>query len=224
MAKLSRLFIAVFGGFGLTFLAIGGFLAHSSLAFRDGAQSAEGRVIELDGGKPVVEFDTPDGTHRVTGSVSSDPPAYEVGENVTVWYPPDAPEAARIDGWLERWFLPTLFGGLGAVFAGIALGFLVAARRRRRLHEWLRQFGTKVQAKYTGVMHDTSVRINGRHPWRLTAQWQHPATGIVHVFESDTLFFDPSDYVRGETVDVWIDPNDPRRHHLDTDFLPKAAE
>ena len=72
-------------------------------------------------------------------------------------------------------------------------------------------------------MLDTSLRVNGRHPWRLTAQWQHAATGVVHTFESDALFYDPSDYVQRETVEVWIDTNDPRRHYLDAAFLPEHA-
>ena len=224
MARLSRLFAGVFGLVGLALLAVAAFTAHSTLAFRESATLVEGSVVAIEGGRPLVEFVDREGApHRVTGSVSSNPPAYDVGERVTVRHPPGRPAEARIDGWLESWFLPTLFGGLGAVFASIGAGFWISALRRKRLHAWLQQFGTRVQAKFTGVRLDTSVRVNGRHPWRLTAQWLHPATGVVHTFESDALFFDPTDYVKRESVEVWIDTNDPRRHHLDTAFLPAHA-
>lgn len=224
MGRLPWLFVGVFGLVGSGSLAAAGFTIHSALAFRDGASSAQGTVVSLDGGRPVVEFEDAEGSaHRVVGSVSSNPPAYEVGERVTVWHRPGQPERARLDGLLESWFLPSLFGFLGSVFTAIAAAFLISTLRKQRLRSWLQQFGTRVQAKYTGVMLDTSMRVNRRHPWRLTAQWQDPVTGLVHTFESDMLFWDPSDHVQRETVEVWIDANDPSRHYLDTTFLPKHA-
>jgi hypothetical protein len=224
MGRRVWLFGGIFGGVGVAMLAVASALLLSTIAFRSGAQRVPGRVVGLDSGKPVVEFSSPDGaTHRIVGSVSSSPPAYEIEEGVTVLHPPGRPAEARIDGLLESWFLPSLFGGLGTLFAGIGGAFGIAELRRRRLRAWLEQFGTRVEAKYTGVMRDTSTSLNRRHPWRLTAQWQDPVTGLVHSFESDMLFWDPSDHVKRETIAVWIDPNDPRRHHLDTTFLPKHA-
>lgn len=224
MGKASVLFIGVFGLVGLGLLAGASFAVYSLLEFRAGAVTAPGTVVGLEGGRPVVEFVDLEGeARRVGGQVSSQPPAYHRGESVTVRYSPGEPAAARIDGFLESWFAPVLLGGMGSVFAGIAGGLLISERRKRRLHDWLQQFGTRIEAKYTGVRLDTTLRINGQHPWRLMAQWQNPATGLVHTFESETLFYDPSDYVKLETLGVWIDPSDPRRHHLDTGFLPKLA-
>jgi hypothetical protein len=224
MGKLVWIFGGVFGGVGVVLLVAATVVTLSTLTFRAEALSASGTVVALDSGKPVVEFVDPDGaTHRIVGNVSSNPPAFEVGERVTVRHRAGEPEEARIEGFLESWFLPTLLGGLGTVFTAIGAGFGIWELRRRRLRAWLQQFGMRVQAKYTGVMLDTSLRVNRRHPWRLTAQWQNPVTGLVHTFESDMLFWDPSDTVQRETVEVWIDPNDPSRHHLDTAFLPKHA-
>jgi hypothetical protein len=140
-----------------------------------------------------------------------------------VRYRPGAPADARIDGFLEAWFAALLLGSLGSVFTGVGAGFGIVRLRRRRLESWLRRFGVPVQAKYTGVHLDTSVHVNRRHPWRITAQWQNPVTGLVHTFESGMLFYDPSDHVHQEHVTVWIDPNDPGRHLVDTAFLPKHA-
>jgi hypothetical protein len=224
MGKRVWVFGGVFGTVGLGMLTAALLTAHAAFSFRSGAESAPGTVVGLEGGKPVVEFVADDGAvHRVVGQVSSNPPAYERGESVTVRCPAGTPDGARIDGVFESWFQPIVLGGLGTVFGGIGGAFVVAEVRKRRLREWLRQFGTRIEAKYTGVMFDTSVRLDGRQPWRLTAQWQDPATGRVHVFESDMLFFDPTDYVQRETVDVWIDPRAPRRYHLDLSFLPEPA-
>ena len=224
MAKVPWLFGAVFGTVGIGLLVVALVTLQTTRAFRREALRAEGTVIAIESGKPVVEFVDRDGrAQRVVGGVSSDPPAYEVGERTMVRYRLGQPEHARIDGFLESWFVPMLFGGLGGIFALIGGGFLVSGLRRRRLRSWLQQFGMRVEAKYTGTRLDSSVRISGRHPWRITAQWQNPATGLVHTFESELLGYDPSEFVRSETVAVWIDADDPERHYVDTTFLPKHA-
>ncbi|GEM_PF-6666929 len=59
----------------------------------------------------------------MTGSVGSSPPAYDVGERVGVLYHADVPEQARIEGFIENGFAPSLFGGLGGIFALIGFGY-----------------------------------------------------------------------------------------------------
>jgi hypothetical protein len=218
-------FVGVFGGGGVAMLVAAAFVTLSTLSFRTEAVSAPGTVVGLEAGRPVVEFVDADGAmHRIVGSVSSNPPAYDAGEAVTVRYRPGEPGDARIDGLLESWFAPMLLGGMGTVFTVIGAAFLLWEIRKRRLRAWLRQFGVRVQAKYTGVMLDSSIRVNRRHPWRLTAQWQNPVTGIVHTFESDMLLWDPSDYVQRDTLDVWVDVDYPNRYEVDTAFLDRFTE
>jgi hypothetical protein len=184
MGRQVWIFGGVFSSVGAGLLVAALVAIHSTLAFREDAIETPGSVVAIESGKPVVEFVDREGrSQRVVGSVSSKPPAYEVGERVTVRHPPGRPGEARIDGWLETWFLATLLGGMGTAFAALGGGFVLWEMRERRLRSWLSQFGTRVDAKYTGVMLDTAVRINGRHPWRLTAQWQDPVSGVVHGFE-----------------------------------------
>ena len=68
----------------------------------------------------------------------------------------------------------------------------------------------------------TNIRVGSRHPYRIVAQWQDPATGVVQVFRSANIWFDPTQYV-GETVDVFVDNADSRRHVVDLDFLPQTS-
>lgn len=73
---------------------------------------------------PVVEFSLPGGTvKRVQLSEGSWPPAYEVGEQVTVRYNPDRPIEARIQpasGDLTQWLVPLITGSLGIIFLAVA--------------------------------------------------------------------------------------------------------
>jgi hypothetical protein len=43
------------------------------------------------------------------------------------------------------------------------------------------------------------------------------------VFRSEDLWYDPSDHVKRETLTVYIDPADPRKHYVDVSFLPRLA-
>jgi hypothetical protein len=129
-----RIFISLFGGVGLIFLAIAVITFRSEYRMRSGAVRVPGVVIELEevaddhGGalyKPVFEFyDNQDRKHRNKGSVASSPPAYTRGEEVTVLYRPENPGEAQLDSFFEAWFVPLIFGLLGSIFSAIAGGVI----------------------------------------------------------------------------------------------------
>jgi hypothetical protein len=225
------LFVAIFGGIGVVFVIIAAWMLVSTIQFRERAQSTEGVVVELvsrrgsKGGvtySPVYEFkDRNGGQHRVQSSTSSNPASYDVGERVTVRYDPARPGDARIDGFMDNWFLPLIFGGIGSIFAVIGGAIGMHGVRKRRTRVWLAQHGMRVAAKFTGVVHDTSMKVNGRSPWRLTAQWHHPVTGAIHTFESDSVWFDPGEFVDRDELSVVVDADDPSRYQVDIEFLPK---
>jgi len=217
-------------GMGLLFGGVSWW--RSNAAFAAHATSVEGTVSELvyrrsskgNGGTyvPVVDFSTPDGNRiHVTGSSGSNPAAYSRGDKVRVLYDPANPQGAQIDSFGERGFGPALLTGLGTVFALVGGGVLAARVRQRKLRKWLAQNGLRVQARFEGVDYDTSLTVNGRHPWRLLAQWQHPATQKMYSFRSDAIWFDPTRYVQRETLDVIVNADDPKQYELDISFLPK---
>jgi len=44
------------------------------------------------------------------------------------------------------------------------------------------------------------------------------------LFESENLWFDPSEFISSrQQVPVRVDADDPRRHRVDISWLPKAA-
>ena len=209
MKKPGLLFTLIFGLVGLGLLAGAVYALSSTLSFRSNSKRAEGVVVELQrggkGAKPVVEWkDSKGGVHRVTGGVSSSPPAYSVGEKTDVRYDPAHPEDARIDGFLENWFVALILGILGTVFFSIGAGFGIFGWAQKKKREWLRVNGRRIQAKFTGVDINTRLRVNGRSPWVLTAQWQDPTSGLLFSFRSESIWFDPSPYVKGDTLDVLI--------------------
>ena len=231
MKRIGLVFTLVFGLVGLGML-IGAFFAISStLSFRSSSKTGEGVVVELaesrdDKGstmyKPVVEWTSPDGKkHGFTGSVASSPPSYSRGEKVNVRFDPANPERARIDSFMENWFVALILGLMGSIFTAIGAGFGIHAWKKKKNMEWLRAHGTKVQAKFTGVDINTSLQVNGRSPWILTAQWQNPADKALYTFKSDSIWFDPTEFVKGETLEVLVNPDKPSVYHVELGFLPK---
>lgn len=228
-----KFFGAIFGVIGLGMLAGAIFAGSRTLSFRADSREADGVVVDLassrdsDGDtmyKPVVEWTGPDGSPRkLTGSVGSSPASHSRGERVKVRYKPGVPESARLDSFMENWFLSLILGFLGVIFTGIGAGVTIHEWRKRKNRQWLAQNGQRIEAKFTGVHFDTSLKVNGRSPWRLAAQWQHPATGAIHTFQSDAIWFDPSEYVKTETLNVLINPDQPSVYHIDIEFLPKHA-
>jgi hypothetical protein len=114
--------------FGLIFFGIGSWLTYQQRTFeRQGAQ-AGGEVTGLssrcdsDGCtySPVVRFSTQTGgTVSFESTYSSSPPAYDVGEEVTVIYSPDNPEKAVIQG--EGQLLRIIFMAVGGLVIAFGL-------------------------------------------------------------------------------------------------------
>jgi len=234
---MDKTFLLIFGGVfglvGVTFLTVAVFTSYSEIEFRNGAITAPGTVIDLQPGqgskggtlyKPVFRFtDRDDKEHTVTGGVASSPPSYRRGEAVTVLYRPENPEGAQIDSFMESWFLPLIFGSLGSVFTAIAGGCGIHALLRRRRRSWLTTQGTRIQARVNGVEIDRNTSSRGRNPWRISAQWQNPVDRKVYTFMSDPIWFDPSPYIRQETVELLINADNPHQYAMNIDFLPKAG-
>ena len=227
------LFIGIFTFVGGTFFAIGLALFTESVNFKRTASSAEGVVYDIetrsdsDGSSyyPMVRF-TPAGAEEpveFTGGVGSNPSSYKRDQKVKVIYDPKNPEKARIDSFFETALFPLVFSGMGGIFLAIGLGFLISRIKDRQNDAWLRLNGKQVTAKITGVEYDTSFKVNGQSPWRITAQWHNPNTNQVHVFRSDQIWFDPSPYIETEEITVLIDPKNLKKYDVDLRFLPKMA-
>ncbi|MGA9335355.1 MAG: DUF3592 domain-containing protein [Rudaea sp.] len=219
---------------GLGMLTGGFFLWRSQANFVAHALHADGTVTDLDyqrGSKgkgtyhPVVEFSAQGGKIiHFTSSTGSNPASYSRGDHLRVLYDGANPEHASIDSFMSNWFGTLMLGGLGLVFALIGGGIVWSRLHQRKVRAWLAQNGMRVQAKFEGAMYDTSVSVNGRSPWRLKGQWQHPVTQTVYSMRSDPIWYDPSDYVKDRTtLDVLVNMDNPKQYQIDTSFLPKAG-
>lgn len=98
------------------------------------AQTADGTVVGFKTARssdrhtvylPVVEFaNRANRRFQITGSVAANPPAYRIGDRVTVRFPPKNPRGGRIQSFWELWIVPTICCAVGLTLLGLAFHFL----------------------------------------------------------------------------------------------------
>jgi uncharacterized protein DUF3592 len=235
--KVLNIITGVFSTVGVGMLAGSFFIFSNTRGFIAGASEAEGTVIALDRSRsssgsgsstmyrPVVEFTSGTGKRiEFTSSVGTSPPSHRVGEPVTVLYNPADPSSARIKSFFQLWFGFLIVFFLGLVFTAIGLGIILVRTRGRQRAEWLKRHGRRMKTSLKGVELNDSVRVNGRSPYHIISQSPDPASNTVWVFTSENIWFDPSEYLKGETIDVLVDPKNPKKYVMDISFLPRLAE
>ncbi len=211
-------------------------LSQSTLKFKADGVKVEGTVIDFetersttDGKtktmyKPVVQYTTTEGqTLTFTTSSSSSSPSYDRGEKVKVLYSKITPERARLDSFMENWFGPLILGFFGVIVTLLGWFLFFGGIRNRKVRKWLETNGTKVQTRFHAVEQNTSLKVNGKSPWRVCSQWQDPATQKVHLFYSDNIWYDPTEFCQRESLDAVVNPQDPKQYFLDTSFLPEKG-
>lgn len=222
----------VFALAGVGMLAGSVFLYKTTSSFLAEAIKAPGTVVELvasqssDGTtyRPIVQFKRQNGqTVTFESSTGSNPPSYSQGQRVEVFYRPTAPQDAEINDFFSLWGPPAICGTLGAAFFAFGGGFILASRLRKRMNAYLQENGRRIETDFQSVELNTSFTVNGRHPFRIVTQWQNPTTSELHVFRSDDIWFDPTNYIKSKKIAVFTDENNLKRYYVDLSFLPKLA-
>lgn len=215
------------------FLAGAGFWYNNTQKFLANASQADGVVVALvpvKGDKsttyaPRISFKTANG-QEVTfkSSVSSNPPSYSTGESVVILYNPTSPQAsATINSFTGLWLGPTIIGGIGAVLFLIAVLSLVFSIRKSKRSNWLKTHGTLVQSQFVSAG-PSNISVNNKSAYVITSQWQHPHSGLLYIFTSDYIWFDPEPFIKKEQeISVYVDLGNPKKYAVDLSFLPKQA-
>lgn len=128
----------------------------------------------------------------------------------------------NIDG--DTTIFRIIFGGLGAVLLAAGVLCLFFEIRTRRRNSRLLNSGQYVLAEISEITMNYSIRINSRHPYIVKCRYQD-MNGVVHVFRSRNLNFDPAPVLRDQMVRVYVDGEDFRHYYMDIDsVLPTVIE
>lgn len=222
----------LFAAIGLGLLTGAALVYNHTASFISRASRAQGTVTAMvpqrstDNSvryRPIVRFEHGGQEIQFGDSVSTDPPAFNVGQAVTVLYLESNPHDARIDSFTSLWFLPALLGGMGAIFLAVGGGLILVPALMQRTDERLLHEGRPVDAEFQGVSVNSAISVNGRSPFRVSVQWLDPQTSRMRVFQSHNVWFDPTAYIKEKTIRVFLDPDNPAKYYVDLSFLPKRA-
>ena len=215
---------------GFAMLAGAFFVYNSTSSFLKQAATAEGIVVELlvsrtsdsISYRPLVEFTAQNGqVIEFAPSAGSNPARYAEGEQVEVLYQTARPSDAKINDFFSLWGVALILAGMGAVFFLVGAGIIVFIALKGRQDEMLKTSGVAIETQYQSVEQNTALSVNGKHPFRVLTQWQNPATSDIHIFKSNNLWFDPSAYIKQDTIRVFIAQGNPAKYYVDLSFLPK---
>lgn len=171
---------------------------------------------------PLVKFRTEEGKElQFESDIGTGIPSYSLGESVEVIYDPQNPRTAIIHSSIQVWF-PLGVGTFGSLFGFIGYISLIGEMRKRRRWKTAKEAGVRVSAHILEVV-PTGWRSNGRTFYQIRAQWLNPQTKQIHIFESESLGYDPSPYLQDRTISVFVKLSDPRCYYIEISNLPKLA-
>ncbi|MDZ5435197.1 DUF3592 domain-containing protein [Pseudomonas fluorescens] len=172
--------------------------------------------------RPVVRFVSQDGqVVEFTSSVGKSRRAYSLNDTVEVLYSPFNVQEVKINRFFELWGPFMVMLVMGAVFLSIGLIIVLVIGLRNRKKEYLQRHGVAVEAEIQSVDLNESISMNGKSPFMIVCHWLNPETRELHVFESESIWFDPSKYITSETIKVLLEHGNPKKYHVDVSFLPE---
>ncbi|MEN2402185.1 DUF3592 domain-containing protein [Flavobacterium sp. MC2016-06] len=232
MKKKITLVSYIFGLIGLVFFSGSLYSYLDQQAFLKRAEKVQGTVIELIVNRsnnsttftPVVFFTTKDGKEiEFTSSISSNPPSYNQGESVEMVYDPTNPSDATINAFSSLYMGPLIFGIFGLVFFLVGFSIILFGYLKKKKAKYLLETGKRISTKFKSVEINYALEVNNRNPFQIISQWIDPTTNQLYIFESDSIWFDPTDFIKTEEIAVMIDPENPKKYHMDISFLPERG-
>jgi Protein of unknown function (DUF3592) len=227
-----------FTGIGLGLLIGTFFTFKSTQNFIHSATLTQGTVIELVPMRkrtyapvvrkrtyaPVVKFQTESGaTVEFTSSTGTNPPSYSEGEIVEVIYQKSDLKSAKINDFFSLWGTTVSLGVLGVVFFLIGFSILLIHILKGKKIQFLKDHGVPIIAKFQSVKRNFSLAVNGVNPYQIYAQWENPSTLKLHIFKSENIWFDPTDYIHTDEITVLIEKDNPKKYFVDISFLPEVV-
>lgn len=215
---------------GTALLGGGIWLFVGKLEFLDRSTITDGVVTDLESStskngktyRPVVTYRDGSGQEQTFASLmSSSPASFEVGESVKVRYESGKPSTAVIAAYWEVWGTITVVLGLGLIFLAIGISTIHDAIRRKRLREELPKTGRMIELPGRAEKVQSS---KSKTEFFVRSEWHNTEDGKIYLFDSKRFHFDPTSFLTNRLVQVWIDPQSPKkRYYVDVSFLPEEA-
>jgi hypothetical protein len=198
------------------------YLLLSEIDFKRNAVTLNAVVVNFrgNGSGPTYVYEYPTGIkHRNTSKTASTVRDWMIGDTIPIEVDARNPTNAQIQDFTDQWFSGTVMAMMGIAFGGPGFGILYYWYRKKRIRIYLLERGSKIKANISSVETDITLNSNGRNPFVVQAEAQ--IDGTLYLFNSQSVWFDPSPYLKGSQVDIYYLQENPETYFMDLSFLPK---
>lgn len=230
MFTKARIILGIFAVIGLLMLMGGSYFYLSGYSQEKSGIVVTGQIIDLsvhrsdDGASycPVVKYTDGQEEYVMESSYCSSGYRNALGDDIDVIYQPGNPDNAVIHSFGGLYGGAVILLGMGAVFALVGTLPLIIMYLRSKSGQRLLREGMPVKARFSEVILNTTININGRSPFQIVAQMHDTAANTVKLYYSHNIAFDPSPFIDQEFVTVYVDKKNPDKYYMDISFLPKV--
>jgi hypothetical protein len=168
-----------------------------------------------------VNYTSDDGVERTHKGTHGKNRKAHNGDTKKVFYQTDNPDKSRITDGVK--------GGKTVIIIGIIMLLLnlylvYTNKKRSKSANNFKTKGRKVAAEITKVDTDLSITMLKKHPWFIDCKWVDPMTGKEYTHTIRNIWTDPKTPLAGRnSIDVYIDRDDPDKYFMDIAFLGDIA-
>lgn len=117
-------------------------------------------------------------------------------------------------------FVVIVLTGLGVVFALIGAIPLLVMTRKKSKNKKILETGQVLHALVDSIEYNTSVSVNGTHPYVIFCSYRDEYKEITYRFKSENIWTDPSlVFQPGSDVEVYVDPGDYSKYYVNAQKL-----
>ena len=142
------------------------------------------------------------------------------GDKITVYYKKDNPYVIKAKNHI---FLNGAAAiGIILIMVGIINGLYISWRKKECIR--LKKRGILLYSKIMDVILDFQVgSMLGKYPYVVLCQYVDVKNNKIYKFKSDILWYNPKEYIKEDTVAVFVDPKNYNRYFVDIESVMAKA-
>ncbi len=139
-----------------------------------------------------------------------------VGKEITIIYDPENLSNIQLKGSVLNYIFILIPLILFCVFSFVTFMLYKVMIKPNKNSKHLKANGRIGIAEFMEINHNRNLSINGRRPFILTCRYTH-TDGKVYIMRSSNLKYDPSEFIEGNEIKFYYDPNDYSKYFVDVE-------
>ena len=140
------------------------------------------------------------------------------GKEITLLCDPEHPEHVESNGGMA--ILYGIFIGMGLLFIIIAIIPITITLRGSARRKRILKSGRKLYAAIEEITLNTSLSVNGQHPYVIYCTWKDEYKDMVYRFKSSSIWTNPNLVLHpGDMIPVYVDEKNYKHYYVDIESV-----